>query len=65
MASLKFKPAIRRQARDGGSGLVVVSLRLLEVIDPAPSWFPVNPLAAFEYFPGLSKGGFNGKVRAS
>jgi hypothetical protein len=64
MARLKFKPAIRRQARDGGSSLVVVSLRLLEVTDSAPSWFPVNPRAAFEYFPGLSKGGFHGKVRA-
>jgi hypothetical protein len=65
MARLKFKPAIRRKPRDGRSSLVVVSLRLLQVIDSAPSWFPVNPRAAFEYFPELSKGGFHGKVTAS
>jgi hypothetical protein len=40
-------------------------LRDVQVIDSAPSWFPGNPRAAFEYFPGLSKGGFHGKVTAS
>jgi hypothetical protein len=65
MARPKFNPAICWQARDGRSSLVVVSLRPLQVIDSATSWFPVNPRAAFEYFPGLSKGGFHAKVTPS